>query len=183
MVTYAYLLRKRTSVKNRFRKLIPTLEYDVLYNQSSLARMIGKKHMRVHHILELLEKELDIALIDLRGVLSFPRVMRIGEQEQDLSILSQPIDVPEKGKDFYRKYWENIAVAIKTRGYATHLDVTSTPSIWPSEFGKNIFKDFVRENELPVAVLDSYRQGIRFPIIVYHPSILRQVRDKKSGID
>ncbi|VVB77762.1 Uncharacterised protein [uncultured archaeon] len=170
---------KRVQIQDRLAKLIPTLEYDVLYNSSTLASKIGYGYKRVLPS-ELLTKELDLAVIELNGVSSYPRIMRIGEQKQDLPILFEPVDIPEKSSDFYLKCWRRLASAVSVKGYATHLDTDQGVFEYNLNLARGIFRDFIRENELPTAVPESYARGIRTPMIVYHPTFLRMARDHKK---
>ena len=186
-------------IEQRIAKLIPTLEYDVLYRPSFIAKNVNSPSYQlvVNHLNEI-SYEMDLALIGLsktevnhkEGEL----VMRIGEQDENLPILQQPVAIPTQGKDIlwckkgeylraYSSGWSNLAKALNNRGIAFLMDARSDNYIESSDHffvSQEVFRDFIAEGELPFVVHQDYRIGLRSPILIYHPKILRQVRDSKK---
>lgn len=172
-------ISKRNSQINKMKNFISSLEYDVLYSHSFFLEKIGNNVKNIWDNLRLRLTELDMSLIRCEYE---SRIMRIGEQEEDLPIISTPICTPEYNKEHYVQCWENLAKSVKTKGYATYRDsakFTPLHDECDKTFYHYLIKDFIAENELPVALPQEYRQGIRKPLVVYHPKILRQIQHKK----
>ena len=187
-----------SKTEQRIAKLIPTLEYDVLYRPSFIVKNVNSSYQEVVNHLRNISSEMDLALISLsktevnhkEGEL----VMRIGEQDEDLPILQQPVAIPTQGKDIhwrkkteylqaYSSGWGNLANALNNRGIAFLSDARSDNYLESSDHffvSQEVFRDFIAEGELPFAIHQDYRIGLRSPILIYHPKILRQVRDSKK---
>ena len=172
----------------RLRKLIPTLEYDVLYDPSDLSRKINVSSRYVKRVINELCEEFDLAQIKpyLKSDRCF--VMRIGEQSQDLPIPSEPFEVSKTDDPFhdtimryeaeYRTFWKEISTTLLSSGFVSSS--LANKHIYGVNIRQRAFKDFMSDSMLPVAIHQDYRLGTREPLVIYHPKILREVRVKQQ---
>lgn len=191
-IVYPEGISEQRRTRIRLRKLIPSLEYDVLYEPLFLARDLRVSLKFIKRSVNELSEEFDLAQI--KPTLKSNRflIIRIGEQSQDLPVPSEPFEVPEKDlklkyysqRDYeiaYKQFWKEMESEIFNKGYISSSIVNEF--FYQGRIRKRAFRDFMRDSMLPVAIYQDYRIGFRKPMIVYHPTILRQVRDRKSGID
>ena len=181
-------MSERHIARSRLSKLIPTLEYDVLYDPSSIAQKLKISRQNLSHGINHLAEEFDLSLIRTNSPSGKRYILRIGEQYEDLPIPSQPLEnpcesqpqflndlSPEEYNTRYLAFWEKIASRIKSLGYSSSRFDYGNHN---PELRYKVFKDFMRDSMLPVAVNQDYRIGFREPLVVYHPKILREVRKK-----
>ena len=184
-IIYPEGISKKGKTKGRLRKLIPNLEYDVLYDLLFLARELRVSPKNIRWSINELAEELDLAQIK-PYLKSNPKylLIRIGEQSSDANISSEPFEIPEKdtlhysqeGYEIaYRQFWKEIESSVQNKGYASSGFRIGFPN---SIVYRRAFKEFARDSMLPTAIHQDYRNGFREPKIVYHPKILREARNK-----
>jgi DNA-binding CsgD family transcriptional regulator len=176
---------QRYIARLRLNKLIPTLEYDVLYDPSSIERKLGISKQDLSYGINQLTAEFDLARIQAIIPSGKRYIMRIGEQSENLPIPVEPSEhpcrnpleclhlLPSEYLTEYMRIWERIVSRIKTLGYtSSKFDLGNH---YP-ELLQKVYKDFVRDSMLPIAVYQDYRMGHREPSVIYHPKMIRQHR-------
>lgn len=199
----------RQQIDDRLRKLIPTLEYDVLYHQVDIIRKIRnrKSNFGMPNLMETLKtlvQELDLAMVtDIhhRCWSGTTRIMRIGEQAIDIPIPQEPDFIPgmPERKDWglltfnkrneyeglFRHYWINLAAMIERKGYGTRTGMSSpkfdTPWI-TDKVARAMHEEVFKEFIIESGLPTASGEdykGSRRHLIIYYPRIIREVRDKK----
>jgi len=184
-IVYPEGISEKRKTRIRLRKLIPSLEYDVLYDPLHLARKLRVSDRLMKRSINKLCEEFDLALIEPYSKSKKSFIMRIGEQSQDLPVPSDPSEVPEsdtrhysqEGYEIeYRRFWKEMESGILSRGYISSS--LTNESFYQGYVRKRVFRDFMRDSMLPIAVYQDYRIGQREPLVIYHPGILRNVINK-----